>query len=258
MGKYQPHSRRRLKTLFRKWFRANRLLFSALIGGATLLIAFETWMLSTMDLGSATRSYLIGALQVGVVAVLIGALVLSFLAQEGEAIWQVRGAWGEDFTRDELNRARRKKLIWGWTDSVTVQSGDIDHFVVTRSGGLIAIDSKWRGRHDLDPASMAREANRARVRAEGVVQTILQKERGSHRAPIKSVRVRPLVVVWGPARDEVPDNAVVDGVAFVGGRQLVTWLKNCAGESVDEPAGADILAELEAFRASRWDSSRSS
>ena len=103
--------------------------------------------------------WLLGVMQATVVAAYLSMLYSGFLAFDGEAIWHVRGAWGEDNTRSELQRARRKRLVWGWVDSVSLQHGDIDHLVVTREGGLVAIDSKWRNRiHDTE--DMARAAQK--------------------------------------------------------------------------------------------------
>lgn len=254
MVRYHPYARRRLRKLFWQWVRADLVRTLAFVVGAIVLIAFETSMLLILDLDDRLRWYLVGLVPAVIVALAVGGLFSAFLAHVPEAIWQLRGAWAEDFTRDELARARRKKLIWGWVDSVTVQTGDVDHLVVTRSGGLIAIDTKWRSGPDLDPAGMAAEAQRARRRAEGVLQTLLQRERGSHRAAAASISVSPLVVVWGAAARGVPDTVRVAGVDFVAGRSLVSRLGTIAGETVDEAAAADVLARLETYRAESWDS----
>jgi hypothetical protein len=181
------------------------------------------------------------------------AIGAAFLAHEREAIWHVRGAWGEDFTRDELERARRRKLIWGWVDAVTVQSGDIDHLVVTKAGGLVAIDSKWRtDKRDIDPRAMAVDANKVKQRAEGVIQTLLRAERGSHRASVRSSTVTPVVAIWGAAQDGVPENVRIDGVEFVAGSRLVEHLGALEGETIEESAAADLLARIESFRSTAW------
>jgi len=130
-------------------------------------------------------------------------LQAAFLAHDREAIWHLRGAWGEDNTRNELQRAKRNRLIWGWVDSITLQAGDLDHLVVTRHGGLVAIDSKWRNQHTADDAlDMARGASKARLRVEGLAQTLLLSQRGGarHRARSNALTVRPVVVLWGAAQ----------------------------------------------------------
>lgn len=232
---------------------ANRFRVLVFLVALVALIVLETWVLAVLGLPSDQRWYLTGFLHAVVAACVLGGIGVSFLVHEREAVWKVRGAWGEDFTREELARARRKRLIWGWVDSVTVQNGDIDHLVVTKAGGLVAIDSKWRsGADQLDPAAMASEANRATLRARGVVHTSLGAARGARRAPVRSTDVTPLIVVWGPARDAVPEGARVDGVDFVPGEGLLDWLRKLDGDTVDEDAAADLLVQLEEYRSTAW------
>lgn len=253
MSRYHSYPRRELRALFKRWCRRNWTRLAVVAVGAMVLIAAETWLLVVSGWSTPVRWYLVGFLHAGVVAALIGAIGTTFLAHEREAILRLRGAWGEDFTQDELNRARRKKLIWGWVDSVTLQTGDIDHLVVTRAGGLVAIDTKWRsGAEHLDPAAAAREASRARLRAEGFVSSFLKSDRGSRRASGKAFRVSPLVVVWGLAREAIPAGASVGGVDIIEGRGLVEWLARLDGDAIDEAAAAEVLAEIERRRARAW------
>jgi hypothetical protein len=92
------------------------------------------------------RWYLLGLAQAGLAAAGLHLLNSAFLAHDPQAMSYVRGAWGEDNTRTDLARARRKRLCGGWVNSIELQIGDIDHLVVTRLGGVVAIDSKWRTR----------------------------------------------------------------------------------------------------------------
>ncbi|NPD04100.1 hypothetical protein HN031_05315 [Nocardioides sp. zg-1308] len=157
---------------------------------------------------------------------------------------------GEDNTRDELRRAKRKKLVWGWIDSFGLQAGDIDHLVVTRRGGLVAVDSKWRSRVD-DATEMARAAQKVRLRAEALTRDFLKGDsRGSRRAKVNPLSVTSVVVLWGPAQHGIPDGASIDGIEFIAGRKLVHWLRRLDGEHVDEAAADDVLRQLEARRAS--------
>jgi hypothetical protein len=134
--------------------------------------------------------------QTAVVGAALHLINTAFLAHEREAIWQLRGAWGEEATRDELRRAKKKRIIWDWVDSINLQFGDLDHLVSTRNCGLIAVDSNWRS-DGRDADAMAESAARARLRAEGVARSLLKAERGSHRARGHAVTVRPLVVIGG-------------------------------------------------------------
>jgi hypothetical protein len=125
--------------------------------------------------------YALGVLQAAIVGGFLYMMNMSFLASDPEAMKHVRGSWGEENTRDELLRAQRKKLIWGWVDSITLERGDLDQLVVTRGGGVVAIDSKWRN-DIMDHAAIVEAARRVQLRSEGVVPSLLQSERGSHRA----------------------------------------------------------------------------
>ena len=53
---------------------------------------------------------------------------------------------------------------------INFQGGDLDHLVVTRRGGLVAIDSNWRNQAS-DTIDMAQAARRVR-RAEGLAQSL--------------------------------------------------------------------------------------
>ena len=117
----------------------------------------------------------------------------------------------------------------------------------------MAIDSKWRSSpEDLDPAAIAQEASRARLRADGVVQTLLKAERGSHRASVKAFRVKPLVVIWGRGRDVIPEGAKVGEVDIIKGPDLLDWLRRLDADGIDEAAAADVLSQIERFRATAW------
>jgi hypothetical protein len=251
--RYLPYSRRELRARFVTWVRRNWLLIlGAAVGGAVLL-AVETYLLMAIGDRTSWKWYLLGVTHSVVLLTFAHLLWATFMANDREAIHHVRGAWGEENTRNELRRAKRKKLIWGWIDSVTLQSGDIDHLVVTRAGGLVAIDSKWRNHLDAaDRDAMVQSALKVRLRAEGVVQTLLQRERGGHRASSNPLAVRPAVVIWGAARDQIPSETRVEGVDFVGGQDFLSWLRRLDGEAVETDAAQDVLQRVAGFRATAW------
>ena len=69
---------------------------------------------------------------------------LAWLASSEPAlrdVRDVRGALGEGYTRDMLKSAAKKKAIWGFVEGIETRGGDIDDLVVTRSGGVLALDS---------------------------------------------------------------------------------------------------------------------
>jgi hypothetical protein len=252
MTRYQPYSRRELRRRFVQWARQNLRVVVLLTGGMVGLIALVTVVLTTAITHTGFMWWTLGATQVGLAAIYLHLLIAAFLANDRDAIGHLRGAWGEENTREELHRARRKGLIWGWVDSITLCSGDLDHLVVTRNGGLVAVDSKWRN-EATDTIDMARAAKKARLRAEGLAHTLLRSERRArHRASFNPLQVTPVVVLWGAAQHGVPDGARVDDIDFVAGRRFVEWLTKLDGQHVEEAAATDVLARLETFRASAW------
>ena len=213
------------------------LFMGAVAVVTTLLLAFAP--------ESSFRSWLLGAIQIGMLGTYLHVAHTAFLAHDAEAIHHVRGAWGEDNTRDELRRSKRRRAIWGWVDSLPLQHGDIDHLVVTRNGGLVAIDSKWRSQPN-DAVAMARAARKVQLRAEGLTRDLLKGDvRGTRRARTNPLSVTPVVVLWGAAQHGMPEHASVEGIEFVAGRRLVAWLGRLEGQPVDKAVAADILRRLE-------------
>ncbi|MFC5177498.1 hypothetical protein [Nocardioides taihuensis] len=245
-----PYSRREFRRRMRGWLRTNLHLIALLSIGLVALLAIITTLVLATAPASPFTWWLLGGLQVGMVAAYAHVLHLGFLAHDTDAIRHVRGAWGEDNTRSELQRAKRKRLVWGWVDSLDLLYGDIDHLVVTRLGGLVAIDSKWRNKIN-DTAEMARSAQKARLRAEGLTRDLLKGDtRGARRAKVNPLSVTAVVVVWGADQHTVPDGAMIDGVEFVAGRRLVAWLARLDGQPVDQAAAAGILRGLDDRRIS--------
>jgi hypothetical protein len=44
-------------------------------------------------------------------------MVLAVFHASTGSMNQLAGAWGEDNTADQLRRARRRRLIWGWVNN---------------------------------------------------------------------------------------------------------------------------------------------
>jgi hypothetical protein len=248
MTRFRSFPRNEYNRLFRGWAQRNLKLLGVFTLGMAALVGLETAIVVFLVSDGGFRWWILGVLQTVAVGVGLHLINAAFITHEREAILQLRGAWGEDATREELKRAKRKGLIWGWVDSVALQAGDLDHVVVTRNGGLIAVDSKWRSEGN-DAAAMADSAAKARLRAEGVARSLLKAERGSHRAKGHAVTVRPLVVIWGPAQHKMRDGGQVAGIPFVGGRRLLSWLNDVDGEQVSKVAAKETIRELKRFRA---------
>ena len=255
MSKYSPYSRRRLRALFGAWVSTHRRLIASVCLVAVALIAGESALLLILW-NAPARNYVLGIMHAATLAALAQLVMSAFFAHNREAIGQLRGAWGEDNTRNELQRAKRKGLIWGSVDSVDLQVGDIDHLVVTRRGGLVAIDSKWRAESFTDTDEIIRAANRVRARAEGVARTVLDRDRGAHRASSNPSKVRPVIVLWGTSQHTIPEGATKDGIDFVAGKNLVAWLAKLDGAPIDKDYATDLLGKIRGFRASAWGQER--
>ncbi|WP_141014955.1 nuclease-related domain-containing protein [Nocardioides sambongensis] len=251
MTRFAPYPRRAYSNLFKAWARRNKKSLALLTFGLLVLLAFETAVILTLFPDGRFQWWFLGGLQAALIATALHFVNAAFLAHERQAIWQLRGAWGEEATRDELRRAKKKRLIWGWVDSINLQAGDLDHLALTRSGGIVAIDSKWRS-DGADTTEMARSAARVKLRADAVTRSLLKPERGAHRARLHSAAVTPLIVIWGPVQDHVPESFQIDGIEFVGGRRLLDRLATLTGEPVDRDAAADALTRLKDFRANTW------
>lgn len=254
MAKYLPYPRREFRRRYRRWVRSNVKAVLVLIAAAIVSLAAITIPFLVLGKATVVVYYGLGLAHAVIVAVYLLLAHSAFLAHDREAIWHLRGAWGEENTRDELQRAKRKRVIWGWVDSISLQAGDLDHLVVTRNGGLVALDSKWRSQATAtDNLDIARAASRARLRAEGLTQTLMKSERGArHRARSNPLAVRSAVVLWGAAQHAVPHGTQIDGIDFIAGRKLRGWLEHLEGQPVAKDAAADLLTRLEEYRAGAW------
>lgn len=258
MRPFQPFPRRKLRELQRDWIRRNSVLVTAsLLGTAGTGVALSLFLVLLRPPG---HWYLMGVLHAGLLASVLHLMYLAFLTGQREAIWQLRGAWGEENTRSELERAKRRQLIWGWVDSITLKVGDLDHVVITKSGGIVVLDSKWRSEVTRDTvADMAASARRMQIRAEALTRTLLKTDRtGRRRVRRHSIVVTPVVVLWGRAREGVPDGHQVDSVHFIDGRKLVPWLRRMEGQAVTQEAAKDIISRLTEYRAMAFKSNLAS
>lgn len=220
--KYRAHLRRFLRRNCRRL-----LVGTAIFVGTAAVMPF------------LVHGYLLGITHGVLACALVGMVLTVFHASTG-SMNQLAGAWGEDNTADELRRAKRRRLIWGWVNNVETGSGDVDHLVITRHGGLVAIDSKW---HRVGATSeLLRQDAEAALAACRRASSILRAIK-MHRSPT------PLVVLWGGIQQEVPDvGAELHGVEFIGGRQLLGWLRQHNGDEIDRETAQQVLAALRRFK----------
>ena len=142
------------------------------------------------------------------------------------AYWQ-QGAWGEEFTADEL--AQLPKREWQVLHDLADHGGNIDH-VVAGPAGIFLLDSKkYEGMvsvegddlivtRAIDPSHSYRDRGRLGViRAQAARLNRQLRDRSG-----RSAWVEPVVVIWGgfPARIHKGN-----GVTVVHGRELTTWLR---------------------------------
>lgn len=252
MRSVRSYSARRLRSRWKDFLSTNRRLI--LVVGVLEVIAIGSATLMLIKAYGATPivTYVLGFMHAAICTALYFALRTTFWANDQDAVHQMRGNLGETNTRDELRHAKRRRLIWGWVDSITVSGGDIDHLVITRHGGVIAIDSKWRSRSQKeDIARSAAAAEKAAGRARSVLRHLgyFKREHDARRRAADSpLTVTPLVALWGPIRDDVPDAARVNNVDFIAGPDLLGWLRQHRSDSIDKQAARQLLDELEVFR----------
>lgn len=225
------------------------------VGMLALLVTFTTILVSFSN-GSAFSWYALGLLHAVCVASYLAMLNAVVVAADGSAIRHLRGAWGEEDTRSELSAAKRRRIIWGWVDSISLRGGDLDHVVVTRNGGVVVIDSKWRNHAGVDDvASMAASADKVQRRAEALAAQLLGAQRGAHRARGRAVTATPVVVLWGPEQGRLSaGSANVHGIDFVAGRHLRKWLRSLDGDPVEKDVAAELVKCLLRYRADVYES----
>jgi hypothetical protein len=108
MARYHPYSRRVWRSRLVDWARRNRGLIAGATAVVVALIAGETILVTVILTPTAFTWWLLGVFQATVLAAYLHILHSAFLATDREAIWHLRGAWGEDNTRAELQRAKEE------------------------------------------------------------------------------------------------------------------------------------------------------
>jgi hypothetical protein len=251
MAKQQPYSRRELTRLRNDWLRRKRGMVAVVVAIALGVLALVTAAAVAFMGDSRLTWYVLGLVHAAGIGICLHSLNAAFLAGERDAMRHLRGAWGEENTSTVLETSKRRRVIWGWVDGISLQAGDIDHVVVTRRGGVVVIDSKWRNQANAqDALDMAAAVKKVRLRAEAVTRTVIGSERARHRASGGPVVIRPAVVLWGAEQHRLPHGvARADGIDFVAGRHLRKWLRGLEGDDVSKEAATELVKLLEQFRA---------
>ena len=252
MAPPRTYSGKKLRSQWSGFLRANRRLILIVTAIEIAAIAGITVVLLLGYGAEPLVTYVLGAVHAATFAFFYFSLRIVFLANDQGAVRQMRGNLGETNTRDELKRAKRRRLIWGWVDSITVFGGDIDHLVITRHGGIVAIDSKWR--NDTIGADISRSAvaaSKAAGRAKAVLRHLgyfKREHTARRRATDTSITVTPLVALWGPIQHDVPIAARVEDVDFIAGPGISGWLRQHRSDDISRRAAKRLLGELEEFR----------
>jgi hypothetical protein len=160
----------------------------------------------------------------------------------GDGAFLIAGALGESHTEEELVTAKKAGSIWGAVPNVEVSRRDVDHIVLTPSG-VLAVESKWRFK-GADQRYLGWAAAKARAAARQA-QLVLLSKGVDYRTD-----VRPVLVIWGGARRELPMAQVVDGVDVVRGDHLVEWLQQCARGRLAQDHAEALQSRIVALAAS--------
>lgn len=223
MHKQVPFSRDKYRAARRRFVRANLVM---LLGVTGLEVAM------CIALARFVHGYALGLLQGVFLTAWVAALVVLFHGTTG-SMNQLVGAWGEENTIDVLRRAKRRGLIWGWVDGLATESGDVDHIVVTKRCGVVAIDSKWHSRLyddtvERDLVSAHASARRARL----ILLTFGRR-----------IEVTPVAAIWGGVQHEIGSDQTRHP-ALVPGKELFAHLRALNGQPIDRATGLALLAEL--------------
>mgnify|MGYP000853334543 CR=1 FL=1 len=194
-------SRQQLRRLWWDWLRSLWAPVAVLIGFVAL-----TCVGVQVFLPASIADYLVG----GVVTAAAWFCHYTFIVTTGAAA-KLAGIDAEEVTTQELHKLRRHG--WRFVNHVTIEFGDVDHALVG-PGGIFAIETKRRS--DWPRANLA----------ELVTQAKRGAERLRPRLGAKASAPTPLVAAWGSkARETFPEPCTIDGVVFVAGRQLTTYLR---------------------------------
>lgn len=243
MGDPKPYSRVQSSARMRSWLRERRTMLVQGVAALVAVIVLNAFVLS-LTLPESIRWTIVGAMIGAAIVGVCWVMHLSFVIHDRAAVYEIRGAWGEDFTRDVLRRALRRRQVWGVVNGLVTQSGDIDHIVVSRRGGLVVIDSKFYTALTSAQREALIEAGRGHRRSmKGLARTVVPRGYGRHRGQ-EHIPVTTAIVLWGPARHDVPEPQVVDGVHLMSGDDLYAWLKTLTGEPIPKSFGRELTAEL--------------
>ena len=218
------------------WVEAKR--FAQLIGWSWLQLAGVAIVVSAVPIVMGSPGWFSGFIAGFFLVFVVAVAGFAFLLN-GDATYLVAGVMGESHTREELEEAVNKGLIWSTIPNLEVGGRDVDHLVLA-PGGVLALDTKWRIR-GADARWLSYAAGKAQAAAK--FSSSVCRSKGVD----YPTEVTPVVVVWGGARRELPDEQVVDGVAVVRGDHLLRWLEPYSRGMLAQDNAEALHGRLEAF-----------
>jgi hypothetical protein len=226
--------------------RAEVFRFLRLIRGLLLKLLALAIVVCTVPVLIGTPAYETGLIHGFFITATAALVVFAFLLN-GDGAFLIAGALGEPSTREELESSVKLGYVWSAVHNVEAGGRDVDHVVLTPSG-VLALESKWRFR-GADHRWLTWAAGEAEEAARKA-RLVLQSKDIEHRT-----QVRPVLVIWGGARRELPDVQIINGVDVVCGQALIRWLEQCSRGRLAEDNAEALHRRLSAFVESRKPSS---
>jgi hypothetical protein len=225
----QSFPRRKLRAELRAFLGQQRRAL-AFIAGAMIFTLLTTYRMGPYVRGLAQATYVL----------LFVGMALFVFAIRSQAWNTLCGAWAEDNTRDAVDEAQKKRLVWCQVSSIESGGSDIDHVVIA-PGGILMLESKWSF------APMTR--HRAEIFASSTLGTVRRLGLILRSQTIRRHRdVTPVVVVWGKGGRDLPAGGLVlHGVHVMRGDELTAWLSKYRNGVISRDWADETAARLERF-----------
>jgi hypothetical protein len=148
------------------------------------------------------------------------------------------GSLGEEATEEFFTSRQRRLDGWKLINGLVINGRDIDH-VAVGPGGVLAVESKWRG-NERSSRDWAAHARRQAAEAARATRNLIRQEAEY------SADVIPVLIEWGPGAHERPIEQV-DGVITVSGRSLEAFESWLAKDRLDLQQASLIADALAGF-----------
>jgi hypothetical protein len=154
------------------------------------------------------------------------------------------GEWGESFTRDLLDRGRRRG--WRVVHDLPMEHRNIDHVAITPSA-VLSIETKFigAGRGWVSDPWQARNLQDARASARAV-KSLLKSQRLNIDLPVV-----PVLMLWGAGSPKLQQPDVLDDVHVVYGPNAKHWVAQWAAGPITPKLARTIETGLLSFQSQR-------